>query len=263
MTREQLKEIANDTVSISKSKKYSIKGKIIEIRENFYTKLYQKIQCDEKPGKKEGKITFVNESVVSTILKLKDKEKVTVLNFASAKNPGGGFLNGSNAQEESLARVSNLYLSLKKYQKEFYNYNKEQSNPLYTDDMIFSRNISVFKKDNGSLLNMPILVNIITSPAVNAGVARERGIKNEKIDFAMQQRIRKIIHIAAKEHTDYLVLGAFGCGVFQNSDMKVAQMFKQVLEVEGMKTCFKEVIFSIYDEPHKFNRFIRYYNAWL
>jgi uncharacterized protein (TIGR02452 family) len=34
------------------------------------------------------------------------------LNFASAKNPGGGFLSGSQAQEESLARASGLYSTL-------------------------------------------------------------------------------------------------------------------------------------------------------
>src|SRR3954463_12627680 len=37
---------------------------------------------------------------------------VACLNFASAKNPGGGFLSGSQAQEESLARASGLYASL-------------------------------------------------------------------------------------------------------------------------------------------------------
>lgn len=263
LTRDELKNIAEDTVEISKQKKYSIKGKTIEIRKKFHTKLYDEIFCNQKPGKKEGKVSFVNKSVINEVIALREKEKIAVLNFASARNPGGGFLKGSSAQEESIARASNLYLSLKHFQKEFYNLNKERNNPLYSDSIIFSRDISVFKRDNGSLLDLPITINVLSCAAVNAGIARERGIKDELIDKCMQERIRKIIHVAAEENTDYLILGAFGCGVFQNSDMKVAQMFKQVLEKEGMKTCFKEVIFAIYDEPHKFNRFVRYYNAWL
>ena len=37
---------------------------------------------------------------------------VAALNFASAKNPGGGFRKGAQAQEECLARCSALYSSL-------------------------------------------------------------------------------------------------------------------------------------------------------
>ena len=261
--RDELIKIAKETVAISKLRKYSIKGKEIKLDVNFSSKLYHQIPELNKKGKKEGEISFINDAVMSVVCnELKDLNNVTILNFASAKHAGGGFLTGSNAQEESIARCSNMYLSLKKFQKDFYNKNKEENNPLYTDDIIFSRNISVFRNSSLDFLNSPIIINIITSPAVNAGVARERKISEQVIEQTMQNRIRKIIEVAALERTDYLVLGAFGCGVFKNDDKKVAQMFKKVLEKEGMKYHFKKVIFAIYDTPSKYDRFIRYYSDW-
>ena len=58
---------------------------------------------------------IINTGTIDAILKLRNQwvsGNVIALNFTSAINPGGGYLNGSKAQEESLCRASMLYKSL-------------------------------------------------------------------------------------------------------------------------------------------------------
>ena len=56
-------------------------------------------------------IQVSNETTLSVARRWVDegRSKILCLNFASAMYPGGGFLEGSQAQEESLARASSLY----------------------------------------------------------------------------------------------------------------------------------------------------------
>src|SRR5262245_8943304 len=65
---------------------------------------------------------------------------VVALNFASAKNPGGGFLGGAKAQEEDLARCSALY-HCQLLQRPYYDANRACDSMLYTDHMIHSRDV--------------------------------------------------------------------------------------------------------------------------
>ena len=58
------------------------------------------------------RVSLKNQSTVQAVLELAGEEGLGVLNFASAKNPGGGFLNGAMAQEESLAASGGLYPTL-------------------------------------------------------------------------------------------------------------------------------------------------------
>jgi len=57
--------------------------------------------------------------------------------FASAKHPGGGFLSGAQAQEESIARASALY-PCQQAASEFYDYHRRQGDLRYSDRVIYS-----------------------------------------------------------------------------------------------------------------------------
>ncbi|KAF5328832.1 hypothetical protein D9619_011686 [Psilocybe cf. subviscida] len=100
---------------------------------------------------------------------------VGVLNFASAKKPGGGFLSGSQAQEESIARVSTLYYSLlSEPAKPFYDlYQQDPDNHMYTHAMVYSPGVVLMRDDRGEWLP-PVEVDILTSAAVNAGDVRKQ-----------------------------------------------------------------------------------------
>lgn len=175
------------------------------------------------------------------------RDKVACLNFASARNPGGGFLGGSQAQEESLARSSSLYPS-QLQMTEMYDYNRKQKSCLYSDYMIYSPQVTIFREDGGSLREQTYQVSIITAPAVNAGVVREREPEHvDQIGTVMLERIRYILAVAAEQGNEYLVLGAFGCGVFRNDPYEVATWFRQVLLEEKYAILFKQIVFAVYD----------------
>ncbi len=57
---------------------------------------------------------------------------VVVLNFASARKPGGGYINGAQAQEEALCRTSALYRTLLTARAEYYDHHRDDTTPFYS-----------------------------------------------------------------------------------------------------------------------------------
>jgi uncharacterized protein (TIGR02452 family) len=160
-------------------------------------------------------------------------QHVAALNFASAKNPGGGFLNGSLAQEESLAVSSALYLSLRKAE-EYYNHHRHTPNLLYSERMIYSPACPVFRDDAGELLYQPYLLSILTSAAPNAGAIRQNTPELEaQIPAVFRERAQYVLALAASKGVDALILGAWGCGVFRNDPTMVARTFAELLRPGG------------------------------
>ena len=173
-------------------------------------------------------------------------ERIFCLNFASAKNAGGGFLGGADAQEESLARASALYPCLLKFQTDFYQYH-QYGDTYYSDRMIYSPDVPVFKDDDGSLLDQPYYVSFLTSPAVNAGALQQKKQYDaEKTDQVMLKRAEKLLSIAYVNGYETLVLGAWGCGVFRQAPQNVAGYFARLLREGGVfENRFRMIVFAI------------------
>jgi uncharacterized protein (TIGR02452 family) len=191
-----------------------------------------------------------NETTLSAVARLaaEPDAAVTALNFASAKNPGGGFLNGSQAQEESLARSSALYASLRRA-PDYYERHRAQRSCLYTDAMILSPGCPIFRDDDGNLLERPHLATFITSAAPNAGaIAANAPEELARIPEVLRHRAELVLALAAAHGTRDLVLGAWGCGVFKNDPALVAGVFADHLRQGGSWIGrFRRVVFAVYD----------------
>jgi uncharacterized protein (TIGR02452 family) len=201
------------------------------------------------------RITVVFEVVNETTLhaarqQLEEQSGVSVmaLNFASARHPGGGFLKGSQAQEESLARASGLYACISQF-RAMYDVNARFPSCLYTDHMIYSPEVPVFRDDEDVLLERPYALSFVTAPAVNVGaLRRNESDKLYRVETHMLSRMEKILSLAVVHGHDVLVLGAWGCGVFANDPERVASWFHRHLTGEGtFHRAFRKIVFAVLD----------------
>ncbi|MFB8756864.1 TIGR02452 family protein [Streptomyces nigra] len=171
-----------------------------------------------------------------------------VLNFASARNPGGGFLNGAQAQEEALCRASALYACLRAAPG-FYDHHRARRDPFYTDRVIHAPGVPVFRDDRGRLLAEPYTAGFLTAAAPNAGVVRRTVPERAgELPRTLALRAERVLEVAAAHGYRRLVLGAWGCGVFQNDPARVAEAFRGLLGPGGrFGSAFERVVFGVLD----------------
>lgn len=182
----------------------------------------------------KSEVIFDNVDSVSA---LKYREgKTAVLNFASYKNPGGGFMGGSSAQEESLCHASFLYNVLKEFQ-DYYDRNNEMKNKgLYTNRAIYSPNVK-FLFDN-----QWVDVDVITCASPNWSVGMRYKIATpEENSFALRSRIEFIKEILEENNVNTFISGAYGCGVFAQNPMEVASLFKEIFDT----TTINRIVYAV------------------
>lgn len=251
LERGEYRSNSGETVRIAEMLRDSIAGSIL-YRPEDHDELRASAEISTGSGTNPTTIEVTNETTLAAarcIVEKHGSRHTLCLNFASAKNPGGGFLRGSQAQEESLARSSGLYASLSS-QPVYYDANRRCGTALYTDHMILSPAVPVFRDDDGDLLATVYCVGMLTAPAVNArAVCHNEPNKAAWIAPTMAARIEKLLRIAMDNNYRHLVLGAWGCGVFGNKRESVAAFFAETLtDPKLFAGVFHCVTFAILDD---------------
>ena len=192
------------------------------------------------------------------------KQKVAVHNFASSTNPGGGVTRGSSAQEECLCRCSGLYfcLSVPEMMKGFYYPHRNAKNPINNADIIYTPGVTVFKTDtsNPKLLDEKDWydVDVITCAAPNLRERPSNRFNQNNGDHAVKvsdrelleihkKRLTRILDVAALNNAEVVILGAFGCGAFQNKPEVMARAAKEV--ITDYLQVFKTIEVAVYCSP--------------
>ncbi|MFC5468974.1 TIGR02452 family protein [Cohnella suwonensis] len=254
------KEIARETVRIMQEGYYEYNGRRIEIAEAqrksengsaLITPEQGAAYVGERriePETRQALLTVANEATVKAILSAAGSgaERIAVLNFASAKNPGGGFLNGAMAQEESLAASGGLYGTLLRNEG-YYKANRACLSMIYTDHAIYSPDVVFFRDEKFALLGEPVTASVLTLPAVNYGQVLLKGEDAALALRAMKNRMRLSLAIFAHRGDRNLILGAYGCGVFRNDPVKVAAWWRELIEEEGYGASFESIHFAVLD----------------
>ena len=188
--------------------------------------------------------------------------KIAVMNFANAFHAGGGVTKGSSAQEESLCRTSTLYplLYRKTLRDTFYKHHYTLNTPKASDSLVYTEGVIICKTDEDIPKRMPkddwVTVDVITiaapdlrdksnkhAPLVNGGTYMNNA---ELFGYHVKRAIHMLTCAAAKG-ADILVLGAFGCGAFENDPEVVARAYKTALQ--EFPKVFDKIEFAVYCPP--------------
>lgn len=196
-------------------------------------------------------------------------KQVGILNLANRLQPGGvGLAPYGGSQEEFLVRRSNLAWGLDKRfgSKEVH----EQLSKIRIQERlvepfqhhipyfgaVVSKNVTFIdqnKEDNFDVISA-------AAPDMRKGSDEYRYLRKHLRDTKaaqlqiLENKIKAIFEAAIAEKIDYLVLGAFGCGCFNNETQEVAQIFANLLTSDAYKNRFKQITFAI-TEQSKFDIF--------
>jgi uncharacterized protein (TIGR02452 family) len=246
MSFEEYKRRKSNNIIVWKDTKKLFETKLNNLKVESSIKYYDKelnvVDMLKRYDKME--IEIKNEdSFTMSYEYLKDRYNPMVLNMASYICPGGGVKKGSCAQEEDLFRRSNYYQCLS---KEFY--------PLKMNEVIYSPEVIVIKDKNNEKMKKGFKVSCLACPAIRKPKLEKNGEYNEEDLKIMDMKIDMIFKVGYFHNHDSLILGALGCGAYENPIEEVINIFNE--KIEKYWRCFKKIGFAILnDNKNNYEKF--------
>ncbi|MCC8038282.1 MAG: TIGR02452 family protein [Bacteroidales bacterium] len=258
-------QVYNDTIASVRNGAYlSESGNAVRLETKCSAKapinLSETISQERRPHFPQMEVEVWNEDTLLAAKRLQEEGyTVAALNMANRQTPGGGVARGAGAQEENLFRRSNLFAALYPFKPELA---KSYGLPLpgpgsfhYPMDQnyggIYAKDVTVFRgtEDEGyPLLDEPFLTDIISVAAINRPELDHKGRMTPPMVEGTKNKIRSILRLGMQNGRDALVLGAFGCGAFQNPPAQMAEIFDEVLHEDEFSHSFRKIVFAILDD---------------
>jgi hypothetical protein len=257
--------------------KYRGKNSAVKLRQNELT--------PAKSSGHTTEITLISQETTTVGKDLADRGfKVGIVVFGNKKKPGGGYVTGDLAQEEDTCRrapgiyyqsisATNLY----PLASDELVYTKRI--PVLRGDWTTQFNLLKTPVDIDVLTQPAINLNFTasTNDLAELGITKEKhynypeGTNLKTMKFAekkpyldsikeavlndpnisknhenrVKEKIRAQLRVFSANGMDAPVLGATGCGVFENPPEKVAKFTREVLEENEFNGVFKVIAFSI------------------
>ncbi len=214
--------------------------KILEAISKSKVAVFKDTKTTKENPKYNTKISFNHNSTVETILGIDNTDtKVCALIFSSESfnnNTGCGI-----HQEDTILRTSTMYklIDTAYTLKNYYSFNKQNENNsrcIYLSKVLFFKNEDDIKLDDE---NQKVVDLILSTPPNQV----KEDLSNEASKSIIYKKLKNLFNVAIEKKVEILILGAYGCGSYENSPTIVSKIFKSLIdEYNGY---FKEIIFSI------------------
>ncbi|KAL4783412.1 hypothetical protein BJX76DRAFT_358051 [Aspergillus varians] len=300
LQREQLRLTARETLEILPALlRHLNRTKEAHASQKLSFQSFQSLNPNSCPGfPSRASIKVINDDTLNVAMRLSQpahadprvrNPRPIIINLASYRKPGGGWLNGAIAQEEAICYRSSLALSLNR-----------RDYPLALGESIYSPFVLLMRGDmaGGHKLlttstppeDLPV-ISVITIAALYRPRLRKIALRGgssghgghsghshsghshsgHSHSHGSQQRTKRVfardkdrsltkakmrhsLRIAAANGHGSLVLGALGCGVYGNPPAEVAHCWLEVLrEAEFRGNWWREVCFAVYDPNNEGN----------